>query len=223
MYSLIKKNSAFFLPYIIFLLASGTMLSLYSKENIHLFINQYHSPFADIFFSLWTNVGLGWLIIPIALLLACIRLRYVIISLFAYLLTFTVNDTLKQIKHTPRPIEVFTQLHQQIYQVPGVEMYHWNSFPSGHSAIAFCLFCIVALSVNSKFPKLLCFVAALLVGYSRMYLSEHFLIDVFGGSILGVVYATLSFELGTNLKWLDKFPKMDKPLLNLHKHLNPKP
>jgi membrane-associated phospholipid phosphatase len=209
----IRTNSAFFIPYIIFLLAGGFILSLWNKPDIHLFINKYHSPAFDYFFKYWTLIGLGWLIIPVVLLLSFLRFRYVIISIAAFILTFIINDTIKQILGAPRPAELFSQLHLPLYLVPGVIAYHWNSFPSGHSAVAFCLFCILALSTKYNLIKFICFIIAFLVAYSRMYLSEHFLIDVYIASIIGVTSALVTFSIAMKLEWLNKFSGIDKPLL----------
>ena len=217
MFSLFKNNSAFFIPYFVFLLAGGFILMFWSKAEIHLFINAYHAPAFDTFFKYYTNVGLGWLLIPVAISLSFVRLRYVIISLFGALLVFIVTYGLKQYAHTARPIEFFSELHQTIYTVKGVEIYHWDSFPSGHTSMAFCLFCIVALVSMKRSMKLLCFIAALLVAYSRMYLSEHFLIDVYAASLIGTGCAMISYILFMKLSWFNKFSRLDKPLINLQK------
>ncbi len=184
MIPLYKNNSAFFIPYFVFLLAGAAMLLLWSKPEIHLYINRYHAPVFDTFFKYYTNIGLGWLIIPVMLALSFVRLRYVIIALLGFLIVFIINDSIKQFAATPRPIEVFNQLHQSLYFVPEVEMFHMNSFPSGHTAMAFCLFTIIALISPNKPLKFACFLIAILVAYSRMYLSEHFLIDVYFASHL---------------------------------------
>ena len=63
MFSLLKKNSAFFIPYLLFLLIGGIILIAYGKVDIALFINGYHCPIADLFFQYWTSIGLGYLVI----------------------------------------------------------------------------------------------------------------------------------------------------------------
>lgn len=217
MRSLFRKNSAFFIPYFIFLLAGGIILLSLSKTDIHLYINRYHSAIADFFFSNWTYLGLGIMIIPVAFILAFIRLRYMLISILGFLLTVTINDSLKSYFHTPRPVTVFGQLHQQLYLVPNVEMYTWNSFPSGHTATGFCMFCLLALYTNKKLLKLFYFLVAFLIAYSRMYLSEHFLQDVYGASIIGISCALLIYSWLTNAKMFNKFAgRLDKPLITLN-------
>jgi len=217
MFSLVKKNVAFFIPYFIFLLAGGIVLFLWSKTDIALYINRYHNPAADFFFSNWTNLGLGITIIPVALILAYIRCRYMLISVIAFLVTFIINDSLKSYFHTPRPLTVFDQLHQTLYLVPNVEMYRSNSFPSGHTATGFCMFCLFALYTKNNLMKVIFFIIALLIAYSRMYLSEHFLQDVYGASIIGVGCALLIYSWGMNANIFNRFAeRLDKPLIRLN-------
>ena len=215
MLSLLKGNSAFLIPYSIFLLCGGVILLCFSKTDIALFINNHHNTLSDSFFKYYTNVGLGWLILPVVFILAFVRLRYVIIAFAAFVLTFIINDAIKSIVGAPRPVEVFTQLHQSLYFVSGVDIYHWNSFPSGHTAIAFSSFSVLALCYNNKLLKFLFFVMAFLVAYSRMYLSEHFLVDVYVASIIGTSVTLFCYQMGMNIPWLNKFVAMDRPLIKL--------
>ena len=218
MFSLLKKNTAFFIPYFLFLLAGGIILVLWDKTDIHLYINRHNNPSADFFFSNWTNLGLGLMIIPVAVVLAFIRFRYMIISVTGFLLTGILTLSVKSIFHAPRPIIVFAQLHQSIYFVPKVVMQSWNSFPSGHTATSFCMFCLLAVYTKNKFVKFLFFIIALLIAYSRMYLSEHFLKDVYAGSIIGVCCALFTYTWVMNARLFNKFAeRLDKPLINLSK------
>ena len=215
MYDLLKKNSAFFIPYFLFLLLATASLLLWTRIDISLFINGHHCAVTDIFFRHWTDVGLGYLIIPVALAVAFVSFRYTLMTIVCYLISFGVNDGIKFALGTPRPATVFSQINQSFYHVPGVDIFYWDSFPSGHSAISFALFCLLALMAKKPWAKFLFFVAAFLVGYSRIYLAEHFITDVIGGSVIGVSSAILSYKMLTNWKALNKFANIDKPLIKL--------
>jgi membrane-associated phospholipid phosphatase len=216
MFSLLKKNKAFFIPYLLFLLAGGTTLIVWNKTDIHLFINHYNSPVADLFFRYWTNLGLGIMIIPVALFLAFVRLRFMIISILGLALSGGINDLIKVIFHSPRPLSVFKDLHQSLHLVPNVDVYTDYSFPSGHSATSFCMFCLLAFYTKNNFLKVIYFLIAFLIAYSRMYLSEHFLKDVYTGSIIGVCSALIVYSWVMNAAIFNKFAtRLDKPLINL--------
>lgn len=218
MLSFLQKNKVFFIPYFLFLLAGGISLVVWNKTDIHLFINKHHCTFGDLFFSNWTYLGLGSMIIPVALILTFIRFRYVIISVLGFALSGTINDILKKVFHSPRPEIVFSNLHQPLYFVPKVEMYADFSFPSGHTATGFCMFCLLALYTKSNPLKFIFFMIAFLIAYSRMYLSEHFLKDVYFASIVGVGSAILVYSWVMNARFFNKFAeRLDKPLISLSK------
>jgi membrane-associated phospholipid phosphatase len=217
MLSLFKKNTAFFIPYFIFLLAGGIVLLLWSKTDIHLYINRHNGPVADLFFSNWSNLGLGLMLIPVVFILAFIRLRYMLISIIGFCIMGAILEPLKLLFHAPRPLTVFTGLNQSLYLVPGVKMLSWYSFPSGHTATGFCIFCLLAFYTKSNPLKLFYFITALLIAYARMYLSEHFLQDVYAGSIIGVGSAILAYTWVMNAKMFNKFAeRLDKPLISIN-------
>ena len=172
MYDLLKKNSAFFFPYLLFLLLATGSLMVWDRNDISLFINGHYSIPTDFFFKYWTNVGLGYLILPVAFVLAFVNFRYMLMAVICFLITFGINDSIKFALHAPRPATVFEQIHQSFHHVAGVDVYSWDSFPSGHTAIAFGVFCILALIANRESLKFLFFICAFLIGYSRIYLQN---------------------------------------------------
>jgi len=104
-----------------------------------------------------------------------------------------------------RPKKFFEGIHD-LYFVPGTNNYLYNSFPSGHATCAFSLYFSLALIIDDKRYKFILFAIAFLVGYSRIYLSQHFLQDVYAGSLIGVVVSILLFKWISNAKkpWLER-------------------
>ena len=61
-----------------------------------------------------------------------------------------------------------------------------NSFPSGHTASSFCAFTVTFWNCPAYFwiPSL---IVASMISFSRLYLRVHYLSDVLGGIVLGVI------------------------------------
>jgi membrane-associated phospholipid phosphatase len=205
--SILRANSAFLLPYLLFLILGGALLLMNDKASIHLEFNAWHSPFFNTFFHYFTHLGDGYTALIIVLLLLALKFRYALQTFCAIFFSGLITQSLKHTvyKDYDRPVKFFEGV-KEIYLVPGVENNFYNSFPSGHSTCAFALCFSLALIAKSKGFKIFYFTMALLIGYSRIYLSQHFFMDVYAGSIIGVVTALLMHCLimQTDRPWLDR-------------------
>ena len=191
----LKNNKYFFVPYLIIILLLCPILISYSRSELHFYINQYHSGFSDISFTLLTYLGDGiFIILPVVVLLF-FSLRHAVFLLTAYLSTGLITQLLKRVFFADvlRPSK-FLEGQGVLRLVDGVEMLSGRSFPSGHSTSAFALFLGLALIIRNRYIKLLCFLIACLVAFSRVYLSQHFLIDIIAGSLIGSI-GTLTLYL----------------------------
>ena len=74
------------------------------------------------------------------------------------------------------------------------------SFPSSHAANAFALAAVLGRRWRRGVPVF--WVAAAVVGWSRIYLNRHFLSDVLGAAILGVAFAWLVARWFRSRGWL---------------------
>ena len=184
----IKKTKAFYLGYIIFLVLGGFVMLTNSKPKIHLFINQHHSPVADTFFKYITNLGDGWSVVVLVVILIFINYRYAIVMAVCNILGGIVSQILKHYVFPGmlRPKGFFNNI-AQLYFVPGVEIFSYNSFPSGHSVTAFAIFCCLAAWTKNSVLQIIYICSAIVIGFSRVYLSQHFFEDVYCGSIIGVL------------------------------------
>jgi membrane-associated phospholipid phosphatase len=122
------------------------------------------------------------------------------------MITGIIIQVLKQLvfPDVPRPVEFFGDSFT-LQLVHGVKLYKWHSFPSGHTASAFALFFTLAVFSSKDWIKFLCFIFALGVGYSRIYLSQHFLIDITAGSFIAVMVVMVYFTImqGKNYNWME--------------------
>lgn len=202
----IRENAYFFLPYFIILIITSIFLLVFNKSVIHIHMNQYHNNISDIFFRLITNFGHGYFVLAVCLILLFLSLRKVIFFFTVFISSGIFVQILKRLifDDIARPVKYFEGIFD-LYLIEGVKIHSYNSFPSGHSATTFGFFICVALISKSNLVKVLSLVLACLVGYSRIYLSQHFLIDVFAGSIIGVIGGVVFYNAIylSGEKWLD--------------------
>ncbi|MER3463261.1 MAG: PA-phosphatase, partial [Chitinophagaceae bacterium] len=100
-----------------------------------------------------------------------------------------------------RPISLEDQ-HIIIHKITGVEISTYNSFPSGHTSTAFTLALLLAYFTSKKLWAFILPLIALSVGYSRIYLAQHFVTDICGGIVVGLVSSFLSLLIYNS--WLKK-------------------
>ena len=189
-----KANLGFLIPFLWFLLGGAILLFFVEKGDVLLYFNENRTEFWTIFFCYFTKVGEEWSYILLALLFAYfINYRAAFSLALAGLLTGVVSFLLKTLFAYPRPKTFFYQegLLDQINLPEGYSLYQGlTAFPSGHTMSAFALFGLVALSLSGKnILGLSLFVIAFFIGFSRIYLFQHFFEDVFLGAILGALIA----------------------------------
>lgn len=82
-------------------------------------------------------------------------------------------------------------------------------FPSQHTASYVVFWGILMITTSSKFLRLLGTLMILMVGISRVYLGEHWVIDVMGGYVIGFMV------LGLSWWWISR-PGLQKLSPTLH-------
>lgn len=217
MKKLIKANRYFFIPYAIFLLVCIILLASFPKAELHILLNKANSPFFDIFFKYATWLGNGAVIAVLFVILLFVSYRYAFAFLTGSLATALVVNLFKKVifHNMYRPSKYF-ELYEtyKLHLVEGVKLHSLQSFPSGHTATAFNLFIMMAFIVKNNTLKFLFFIMAALVAYSRVYLSQHFIMDITAGSVVGVTVMALIFV------WFEKFNKnwLDRSVLTRSKN-----
>lgn len=193
MKQLIQQHKTFYQSWLIWFVLVGLYLSFNSKASASLALNEIHTPAGDILFRYITWGGDGILIGIVCFVFLFVRLRYgILLSLVSFISAFFVS-LLKQFYDEPRPSRYFAG--QDINWVDGIDLYANHSFPSGHAAAAFTMFLLMSFFFNKKSLTAVFFILALLVAISRVYLFQHFLIDVWVGSFCGVVFGTILYHL----------------------------
>ncbi|MCW3070918.1 MAG: phosphoesterase PA-phosphatase related protein [Bacteroidetes bacterium] len=202
-----RNNSPFLIPYALFLLAGAVLIIANTKAETHLEFNRFHNHFFDVFFQYLTYFGDGYIATLTVVVLLTVKFRYALITGLASIVSALITQILKHtiFSDVLRPAKFFEGLHD-LYLVPNVENNLYNSFPSGHSTCAFALYFSIALIVENKAAKFFCILFALSIGYSRIYLSQHFFEDVYAGSLIGVVTTMIVYLLLRNSKapWMGR-------------------
>lgn len=162
---------------------------LFTKSDVVLWVNRNHSDFLDSFFKTVTHLGEGWIFIPVLIytLFICYSLSLATFSIAT--IHGIICAVAKRIFFSDalRPTAVIS--NDLLYFVPGVA-YHSNySFPSGHTATIFCFVLFVSFLIRHRLASFALLTIALLVGYSRIYLLQHFLLDVTAGAFIGTLTA----------------------------------
>lgn len=185
----IKQNLYFYLPLWLFYFFAFYRLLFFSKIENHLFFNQIVGyPLLNWFFKFLTLFGDGWFIILIVLIWLFINIRKSLILFTSYAIAGGLVSILKNyIFDIARPHFVFDYFHKDIVvkYVDGVELLALNSFPSGHATAALALVTFLAHQIQNKYQKLILAIIGLLIVFSRVYLSQHWLNDIVAGSLLG--------------------------------------
>lgn len=191
---IVSASKSFFLPFVFFVVLCAALLLLTGKEELHIAINSYHHPASDFFFKYITHLGDGRLSLAAVMVLLFVKFRYALIMFIA---NFSASLSAQALKifvfdDSLRPKKYFENLYQ-LHFVPDVDVHSYYSMPSGHTTTAFCVFACLTLIVKIKNYGGLFFLIALLTAFSRVYLSQHFMEDIFYGSLLGVFFALLVF------------------------------
>ncbi|MGN0187234.1 MAG: phosphatase PAP2 family protein [Paludibacteraceae bacterium] len=149
----------------------------------------------DVFFKYATELG-ATVPFVVAAGLLFYKVGAALFVLLAQGATALLVYPIKVLVGAPRPSSFFAANLPDValHQVDGVVLHAVNSFPSGHTAAAFSLMLSLTLICNKKpWTALLFFALAVIGGWSRIYLSQHFAEDVCAGAVVGVV--------GTLLVW----------------------
>ena len=197
---MIKSEKYFLLTFVGIWIAALLFLLVVGKVESHLLLNSYHTNILDTFFRYFTQVG-GWVPCAVAgVLLVFKKWRVAVVILAGQLTATLITTPLKRIIRAPRPSVVLQELGIQFPTVEGVDLHTTLSFPSGHTSAVFAFCFAMAIFCPKWWQKILCLLVAIVGGYSRIYLSQHFLEDVLAGSVVGIVAVLILMPLAMKLK-----------------------
>ncbi len=187
------RNITFFSLCLIWFAGLSFIVLLTTKKESFLFINHANHPFFDIFFTLFTFMGDGIFIIALALLLFMLKYKRLALGLLSsYIISGLIVQLIKRLINLPRPAGYFDDL-SIIHSALWNSLKQFNSFPSGHTTSVFAAAVIISLYTGKRSLAIITLIVACMVGYSRIYLGQHFVEDILAGSFLGVTVGTLCY------------------------------
>jgi len=183
------KNN-YSVPFLILIISSITLNIFIAKGEAVLWMNVHHNAIANSLFYYFTILGNAWYYIFIAIFLLLIGIRYSMMAFGSLILIAIAVQSLKHLLNLPRPLAYFGE-SVQLIQVKDVIIRSYHGFPSGHTATGLSVFYLLALVFKNKILSWVLVLPASLIAISRIYLGQHFLIDVVAGLVLGLVATSL--------------------------------
>jgi membrane-associated phospholipid phosphatase len=189
--AIITGNRLFFAFWALFFVIGLLLVVMIGKGALFINLNPYHRTTLDQIFIWVTWFGDG-LFSVIVIVYFLIRRRWSKATQVtaAFLLSALVAQILKNIFSMPRPMQFFPP-GAYPYFIKDVTHLGFASFPSGHTTSIFALMTMLAIFTPNQRHKIAYLFTGVLVGYSRIYLGQHFLNDVLMGSVVGMVVAVL--------------------------------
>ena len=192
-------------------LAVVVFLFVYGKTGSFIIINGNYNPALDHFFRYLTVLGDGLIYVPIVLYSILFNRQFLVPVVAAIIICTFLTHLLKRVVF-PDELRPFSLEAQQIiiHKIEGVPLLRRHSFPSGHTSTAFSMALLLASVMKKKVWAFVLPVIAFFVGYSRVYLAQHFATDVCAGMVIGIVTAYLSLLIYD--AWRRKYGKHTESL-----------
>lgn len=168
-------------------------MNIFFGYTILNFFVSIRNEFLNKFFILITDLGsLEFYLILISFLFFIFDDRKTIKILFLLMISYLINNIFKNIFQFPRPDE---NIVKPIY----IESGGGYGFPSGHSQNSLVLWLGLSYIFKNNYLKIASIILIILISISRLYLGLHFLFDVLGGILIGLIILFLYFS------YIDRF------------------
>ena len=192
----IARSSALIIA--IILIASS---AIGGRIPLFLLLNKDFGTIADDVLLGFTYLAEGWMWIPYLIIVGWFlkKDKAIIIYCFVISTLLTQIPKLVLLPNITRPIASGIDPNL-IHKVEGVVMHQLSSFPSGHTATAFTIFLLTIYLFDHKKMVLMGLIYAMLCAYSRVYLGQHFPLDLGGGILVAILTVEISKRIRKNNK-----------------------
>ena len=174
---------------IIALVLIAEMINTAVELTVDLMKDTYH-PLARMV----KDIGAG------AVLISAVNAMIVGYLIFSRHTPFHIEDAITRIKQSSWNITLLIFILVMFLTILGKALFHRGTplkggMPSGHAAVAFTIWTIIALSTGNTLMILLTLVMAVLIAKSRISLGIHSVWEVMAGCLLGILATTFVFQL----------------------------
>jgi membrane-associated phospholipid phosphatase len=205
--TLFSKNVWFFAPFLLWIITGAILQIFFTHSALFLAINSRHTAWLDVLMTGLTYIGDGVTFAIMLLVILALRKYRLFFNAGCILLLVTlVIQGAKHYFNALRPTRYFED-PSIIHTVKWVTTHGGCSFPSGHTSTAFAMFCFLALITRNKTMGAVYIMLGLIAAWSRIYLAQHFFIDVYVGSIVGTGSSVLLYMIFDKRK-ADPRPEM---------------
>lgn len=197
-----KHKSYFYLHFLLWYVLTIFIMALPQGTEFVL-LEKIRNPFLDEVFKILTKLGEYYPFLVAVILIFTIeksRKNALFLAGMGGLVSI-ISGMLKHFFSHPRPA-VFLE---EKGWLPHIQLTNdltlhvgYQSFPSGHTFLAFAFFTFIALKYSKmkiNWVQIACFLCAFSVGFSRVYLVQHFVKDIYLGSILGFLLGVITIIL----------------------------
>ena len=177
----------------LFVVLVGIVLIILGKRETFITVNGYYNQQLDYFFQYVTFLGDGLIYIPIVIYSLLFNRKFLVPVLAGIIICTIITQFLKNVVFPDQLRPLSLEIEKIfIHKVQGVPLHRRHSFPSGHTSTAFTMALLLCSILKNKVWAFVLPLIAFLVGYSRVYLAQHFPTDVCAGMVVGIVSAYLS-------------------------------
>lgn len=188
MKKILISNRIFFLAYCCWLIIALGFSMGYTQATLSMYINQFQLSGLDFLATYVTYLGDGIFAVIVSVVLLFFNRKIGVLVILSYLMSSGITQSLKHtiFADAGRPIQFFQQTNL-VHFIDGVTIHAYNSFPSGHTTSVFALCSMLSICYQKPSFQVMFFLIAIITGLSRVYLLQHYLIDVIAGSFIGVL------------------------------------
>ncbi len=168
------------------------------SENVNIYLQSLGNPFSDNLFKAITTIGSEPSYIFIASLIYwCFSKKTGIRAMYVILFSAFTAILAKNLFSMPRPPEYLHKIEENEY-----------GFPSGHAQVSSGFWGYIGARTKNKWLIVGGAIAIFSISLSRVYLGVHYIGDVMGGIIFGLLIAIISFKAESGL--INKLEKQSR-------------